>query len=357
MQSRGRCRDRSLRLREDGLIVGSIALVGGATDVGRQRHGAALVDRLVEDGPVKGEGERDLAALTLGLDGGIELAEETDFALVPEAYHVARRQPLGGLHESTPARAVEALVQRRLDGRLHCAAADAPAAQPCCNHLGVIDHERIAAAQQVGKIAYATVFQFRRHARTHDQEPRRVPRRNRTRRNAIGREVEIEQRGAHAPSYKRMRVGSSSAAKPREWNQSAAYGRRPTGLDLGLEAVASYRCCPAFPSARRTPTPLSLAGSVVGKISMGIARCGETASSVNWMSPMLLSRLRQMIFTGLAYRMDTTTRAGEANGCRHGEMSGDRTRHPHRSRHRSQELRCHAGLLRTRPLPDLPDRA
>jgi len=58
---------------------------------------------------------------------------------------------------------------------------------------------------------------------------------------------------------------------------------------------------------------------------MGIARCGETACSVNWMSPMLLSRLRQMIFTGLAYRMDNNTRAGEANGCRHGEMSGDRT--------------------------------
>src|SRR5262252_4318768 len=68
--------------------------VGAATDVGRQRHGAALVDRLVENGPVKGEGERDLAALVLGFDGGVELAEETDFALVPEAHHVARRQPL-----------------------------------------------------------------------------------------------------------------------------------------------------------------------------------------------------------------------------------------------------------------------
>jgi hypothetical protein len=54
-----------------------------------------------------------------------------------------------------------------------------------------------------------------------------------------------------------------------------------------------------------------LAGSVAGKISMGIARSGETACSVHWMSPTLLSRLRQMIFTGLAYRMDTTTQEQE----------------------------------------------
>ena len=40
---------------------------------------------------MKGESERDLAALALGLDGGVELAEETDFALVPEAHHVSRR--------------------------------------------------------------------------------------------------------------------------------------------------------------------------------------------------------------------------------------------------------------------------
>ena len=91
MQSRRRCRDRSLHLREHGLIVASITLVGGASDVGRQRHGAVFVHCLVEHRSVKGEGERDLAVLALGLDGGVELAEETDLALVPEAHHVARR--------------------------------------------------------------------------------------------------------------------------------------------------------------------------------------------------------------------------------------------------------------------------
>jgi hypothetical protein len=44
---------------------------------------------------------------------------------------------------------------------------------------------------------------------------------------------------------------------------------------------------------------------------------------------MLLSRLRQMIFTGLAYRSTQQHKTGEANGCRHGEMSRDRTRHPY----------------------------
>src|SRR4029453_18557694 len=101
MQSRGRCRDRSLRLCEHRLVVGSVTLVGRASNVRRQRHGAALIDRLVEDGPVKGKGERDFAAFGFVLDGGVELAEKTDLALVPEAHHVARRYSLGGLHEST----------------------------------------------------------------------------------------------------------------------------------------------------------------------------------------------------------------------------------------------------------------
>src|SRR5262249_16144380 len=35
---------------------------------------------------------------------------------------------------------------------------------------------------------------------------------------------------------------------------------------------------------------------------MGITRCVETACSVHSTSPTLLSRLRQMVFTGLAYR-------------------------------------------------------
>ena len=69
-------------------------------------------------GAVEGEGERHLAALALVLDRRVELAEEADPALLAEAHDVADREPLGRLDEGAPARAVEPLVQRRLDLRL-----------------------------------------------------------------------------------------------------------------------------------------------------------------------------------------------------------------------------------------------
>src|SRR3972149_6780091 len=56
---------RAVLAREYGLIVGAVALVRAAArgDVGRQRHFSALGDRLVEDRPVKREGERGRAVL------------------------------------------------------------------------------------------------------------------------------------------------------------------------------------------------------------------------------------------------------------------------------------------------------
>ena len=62
-------------------------------------------------GPWKANGERDLAALALLLDGGVELAEEAHLALVAEADDVAGGEPLGRLDEGPPARAVEPLGQ------------------------------------------------------------------------------------------------------------------------------------------------------------------------------------------------------------------------------------------------------
>src|SRR6516165_1633077 len=125
MQPGCRCRDRALCMREDGLIVGSITLVRRPADIGRQRHRTALLDRLIEHGAMEGEGERYFSALPFAFDGGVELAEKTDLTLVPEAHHVACRQAFGRLHESTPARAVDTLVQRCFDRRLYRAAADA----------------------------------------------------------------------------------------------------------------------------------------------------------------------------------------------------------------------------------------
>src|SRR5690349_13041404 len=101
MQSRGWRRHGSLQLREHGLVIAPVALVGRAArgDVGRQRHDATLIDGLVEYRPVECERQRHLAALALCLDGGVELAEKAYVFFAPEAEQVAGRKPLGGLHE------------------------------------------------------------------------------------------------------------------------------------------------------------------------------------------------------------------------------------------------------------------
>ena len=187
MQSGGRRGDRAVVVREHGLIVGAIARVGRAPrrDVGRQRHVAPLLDRLVEHGTMEREGERHLAALALVFDGGIELAEEAHLALFAEAHDVAGGEPLGRPHEGAPARAVEAPVQRRLDGGLGGAAADAAALQPRRNHLGVVDDERVTGLQQVRQIAHAAIVELRPLAPPGRTTSRRAASRGTTGRNAI----------------------------------------------------------------------------------------------------------------------------------------------------------------------------
>ena len=151
----GRRRDRALARGEHGLVVGAVALVGRAArgDVGRQRHVAAFGDRLSSTGAVEREGQRHLAALALVLDGRVELAEEADAALVAEADDVARRSRFAGL---TKARQREPSSRwcsvASIRGSL--AAADAPAVQPRRDHLGVVDDERVARAQQIRQIAH-----------------------------------------------------------------------------------------------------------------------------------------------------------------------------------------------------------
>ena len=184
-----------------GLIVDAVALVGRPPrrDIGRQRHRAAFIHGLIEHRPVEREGERDLAALAFRLHGRIELAEEADPALLAEAHDVAGREPLCRLDERAPARPVEAQVQRRLDRGLAGAAPDAPAAQPRRDHLAVVDHERVAGAQQIGQVAHGAIRH--RRAGTHHEQPRGVPRRDWTQRNPLGRQLEIEQIGTHTSTH------------------------------------------------------------------------------------------------------------------------------------------------------------
>ena len=87
MQSRRRRRDGALVGREHGLVVGGVAIVGRALrrDVGRQRRRAEIGDGLIQRGPMKRERQRNLALFALGLDLGIEMAEQADLAFIAEA--------------------------------------------------------------------------------------------------------------------------------------------------------------------------------------------------------------------------------------------------------------------------------
>jgi len=146
------------------------------------------------------EGKRQclLTALALALHRGVELAEEADLAFLAETDDVAGGKFLGRPHEGAPTGPVEPLGQRRLDLRFGVAA-DAPAGQPRRNHAGVVDHQRIAGIEQIRQIANAPILQ--RATRPHHQEPRRVSRHGRPQRYALGRQLEVEQIGAHGFAY------------------------------------------------------------------------------------------------------------------------------------------------------------
>ena len=142
------------------------------------------------------EGERHFAGLAFRFDGGIELFEKAHAALGAEAHDVADGELARRLDERLPARAVEPLDERRLDPA-PLPPADAPAVKLRRDHLGVVDDELVARAQQLGEIAHAAVLALRCRARPHHQQPRRIARARRPQRDVVGRKLEVEQVGAH----------------------------------------------------------------------------------------------------------------------------------------------------------------
>ena len=153
MQSRRRRRDRAFIRREHGLVVGGIAIVGRALggDVGRQRRRAEIGDGLIQRRSVKRERQRNLALFALGLDLGVEMAEQADLAFIAEANDVAGRELLRRLDQRLPARTIQPLDQRRLDLRLGLAA-DAAALELGGYHLGVVDDELVARLQPLRQL-------------------------------------------------------------------------------------------------------------------------------------------------------------------------------------------------------------
>ena len=161
MQAGRRRGDGAVVAGVDGLVaLGVLGLhVALAGDVGRQRRIAQRRDRLVEVGAVQAEGELDLARLADLGDGGVERAQQADASVVAEADAVADAEPLGGPREGAPAAFVDALVQ--VEGDLRAVVAPPPLAlQRRADHARVVEHERIAGAEQIGQVADEAIVEL-----------------------------------------------------------------------------------------------------------------------------------------------------------------------------------------------------
>ena len=92
-----------------------------------------------------------------------------------------------------PSAAAKIVRQGDLDGRR-----SAPPDQPRRDHLGVVDHKRIAGAEQVGEIAHRAVFA--RAVLAHHEQPRCIARGYWPERYQVPRQFEIELIDAHYPA-------------------------------------------------------------------------------------------------------------------------------------------------------------
>ncbi len=148
------------------LIIGCVTFVGRslARDVGRQRHLAFARDGFVQCSSGLRERDLDFTRFAARNDVAGEFAE----------YHsIAGRKTLGGTRETDEAIRRCALVQEEFElGALAHFARCAFAAQTSRDHLGVVDDEHVASAQEVRQIADVGVFELSISA--HDQHPRGI---------------------------------------------------------------------------------------------------------------------------------------------------------------------------------------
>jgi hypothetical protein len=183
---------------------------------------------------VERERKRHFTAFPFGLDRGVELFEEADPAFAAEAHDVADREALARPDQSIPARAVEPLDQSRGNGRFMLAAADAAAVQARRNDFAVVDDERITRPQQLRQVAHGAILERSRRARTNDQEPRAIAGQSRPQRDAVFRQVEIEEIRAHP----------NSAIAARLPGRGASFSR-PTSRRPPPACGVCGRACPA----------------------------------------------------------------------------------------------------------------
>ncbi len=107
---------------------------------------------------------------------------------------VARRHALARPHEGEPAVRGYAHMQRRVDMRRRLAA-PADAGKLRRNDLGVVEDEHVAGIKQRRQVAHDAVLE--RALRAHDKQPRRIARIFRAQRDALFRQIEVEEVDAH----------------------------------------------------------------------------------------------------------------------------------------------------------------
>ena len=186
MQPRGRRRDRAFLLREHGLVVVAVALVG-LRAAPRYRAATAWLPR--SSSAWSSTAPWNAKASVTSPPSSFSSTVASSWPRKHTLPSVPNRMTSPGraacrLREGAPARAVEALVQGRLDPRARIAAPDPPPAQARRNDPAVIDHECVAGPQQIREDRGCRDRSAPAPAGTDHQQPRGIARR-RSGRNAI----------------------------------------------------------------------------------------------------------------------------------------------------------------------------
>ena len=199
MQARRGRGDSPGLIGEKRLIISGIVriVIAPRRDIGRQRHVADARDGLIQRRAGEVEAEQSSPRLAFLNHLGVERAEQAGgaFAQPAEAHALADIQLFGGPHEGPPALRRLALMQSRLDPR-DSRAAPPRADEPRRNHACVVDDERVTRLEERWKIKHGAVRESRR-ARLDAEQPRRVSGHAGPQRDALRRQVEVEEIDAH----------------------------------------------------------------------------------------------------------------------------------------------------------------
>ena len=146
MKPRRRRRHRTFGPGEHRLVVETVFIVrqSFAADVGRQRHPADGIDRLIERRPGQIEGEDDFAAVGLVLDHRFQRSRKADPPPITEAQAITWLEFPRRSGECLPARLIEPPVEKRLNSGRRSGATLTLTLQRRCKDLGVVEHEDVA---------------------------------------------------------------------------------------------------------------------------------------------------------------------------------------------------------------------